>query len=188
MLDLQTIETKGVSSKPAGRLTSRTGWGLPPQFENVPPWLRALPSANWTAEPRGETGKMQKVPRHPDGGWMLSVRKPERWASFAQVVRAYENGHFDGVGVLMSASSGLVGVDVDGWQETLKSQVEVSQALAEFKRAGGYVELSPSGKGLHAFLRGSLGTSGRNNGGLEIYDDVRFLTVTGIAFEEARHD
>ena len=187
--DLPALAAPGKElSKPAQYQMSRTNWALPPQFGKVPAWLQALPWANWTAEPRGN-GKMHKAPRHPDGGWKLSVAEPWQWASFGEVVHAYEAGNFDGVGVLLTTTSGLVGIDVDDWPTVLKAHDLITLALVEFQRAGGYVELSPSGNGLHALLRGSLSSKGKKSGGLEIYDNVRFLTVTGhVHAVEVNHD
>ena len=180
--------SKNESLKPAKYQMSRTHWALPPQFENVPPWLQALPWANWTAEPRGN-GKMHKAPRHPNGGWKLSVTQPSQWASFGDVVHAYEAGNFDGIGILLTTACGLVGIDIDDWPTVLTAHDSITQTLVEFQRAGGHVELSPSGNGLRAFLRGTLGSTGRKSGGLEIYDNTRFLTVTGHVHKvKVRHD
>lgn len=43
------------------------------------------------------------------------------------------------------------------------------------------MELSPSGTGLHAIVRGQLPGPGRRRGQVEIYDRARFFTITGRA-------
>ncbi|MGH7174330.1 MAG: hypothetical protein ACRELG_29030, partial [Gemmataceae bacterium] len=53
------------------------------------------------------------------------------------------------------------------------------RALAIIKRFGSYTEISPSGTGIHIFLRGKLPAGGRHNGPIEVYDSGKFLSVTG---------
>jgi len=159
-------------------ITRRTGWALDVNFANIPDWMSNRPFCVWTAEPRAN-GKVNKAPRHPNGGWKLSVNQPERWATYEQVRQAYLSGKFDGIGVLLTKGSGVVGVDIDDWKSLTGTQSEVFNALNKLIQKGGYVEASPSGTGLRAFVQGALIGLGRKKGGLEIYDDVRFLTVTG---------
>ena len=163
-------------------ITRRTGWALNVNFENIPVWMKNRPFCVWTAEPR-PNGKVNKAPRHPDGGWKLSVNQPERWATYDQVRQIYLSGKFDGVGVLMTKGSGIVGVDVDDWKSKVAEHPRIFSGLHKLILDGGYVETSPSGSGLRAFVKGALIGGGRNKGGLEIYDDVRFLTVTGQRME-----
>ena len=163
-------------------ITRRTGWALNVNFENIPVWMKNRPFCVWTAEPR-PNGKVNKAPRHPDEGWKLSVNQPERWATYDQVRQTYLSGKFDGIGVLMTKGSGIVGVDVDDWKSKVAEHSRIFSALQKLILDGGYVETSPSGRGLRAFVQGALISGGRNNGGLEIYDDVRFLTVTGHRLE-----
>lgn len=59
--------------------TRRTGWALDMDFSNIPTWMHDKKFCVWTAEPR-ENGKVNKAPRHPNGGWRLSVKEPDQWA------------------------------------------------------------------------------------------------------------
>lgn len=163
-------------------VTRRTGWALEVNFSNVPQWMHDKKFCVWTAEPR-ENGKVNKKPRHPDGGWGLSVKEPTRWATFDQVQKAYVAGKFDGIGVLLTNGSGVVGVDIDDWQSLVGAHAGVFAALEKFMQKSGYVERSPSGTGLRAFVKGSLVGSGQKSSGFEVYDDGRFLTVTGQKME-----
>jgi primase-polymerase (primpol)-like protein len=122
-------------------------------------------------------------PRHPNGGWNLGVDKPEKWATYEKVRQTYLSGKFDGIGVLLTKGSGIVGVDIDDWKSKFADHPRIFSALHKLILDGGYVETSPSGMGLRAFVQGALNGPGRKNGGLEIYDDVRFLTVTGHRLE-----
>lgn len=163
-------------------ITRRTGWGLGVNFANVPAWMQDKKFCVWVAEPR-QNGKVNKAPRHPDGGWLLKVNEPERWATFDQVQQAHSTGKYDGIGVLLTNGSGVVGIDIDGWESLVAANTDVFVALEKFIQQGGYVERSPSGAGLRAFVKGQLVGSGQKSGGFEIYDDSRFLTVTGQQLE-----
>lgn len=162
--------------------TRRTSWAVPVDFSNVPVWMHAKKFCVWTAEPR-ENGKVNKAPRHPNGGWRLSVKVPDRWATFDEVKEAYSSGKYDGIGVLLTSGSGVVGVDIDDWESLVAAHRDVFDTLEKFIQQGGYVELSPSGAGLRAFVKGHLVDNGQKSGGFEIYDDGRFLTVTGHKLE-----
>lgn len=163
-------------------VTARTGWALAVDFSNVPAWMQDKKFCVWVAEPR-DNSKVNKAPRHPNGGWLLSVKEPERWATFDQVQNAYRSGKYDGIGVLLTSDSGVVGIDIDGWESLVAAHTEVFDTLEKFIQQGGYVERSPSGAGLRAFVKGHLPGTGQKSGGFEVYDDSRFLTVTGQQLE-----
>ena len=82
------------------------------------------------------------------------------------------------MGVVLNRS-GIVGVDIDDYVDLFSERPEVKAWVHHAIKQGVYCEKSPSGKGLRLFMIGKLPTSGRKNAGLEIYDDARFLTVTG---------
>jgi len=158
--------------------TCRTGWALEVNFANIPAWMLDKNFCVWTAEPR-DNGKVNKAPRHPNGGWRLSVNEPQRWATFGEVKEAYSNSKYDGIGMLLTSGSGVVGIDIDDWESLVAAYRDVFDTLEKFIQQGGYVELSPSGAGLRAFVKGHLLGTGQKSGGFEIYNDGRFLTVTG---------
>jgi putative DNA primase/helicase len=75
--------------------------------------------------------------------------------------------------------NGIVGFDLDDCKDLFGPRPEVQQWVANALYAGAYCEWSPSGKGLRLFMRGTLPGTGRKQGNLEIYDQGRFLTITG---------
>jgi putative DNA primase/helicase len=176
------IEHLGQKESNYAGVTARTGWALDVNLANVPSWMQDKKFCVWVAEPR-QNGKVNKAPRHPDGGWLLKVNEPERWATFDQVQQAYSTGKYDGIGVLLTSGSGVVGIDIDGWESLVAANTDVFEVLEKFIQQGGYVERSPSGAGLRAFVKGQLVGTGQKSGGFEIYDDSRFLTVTGQQLE-----
>lgn len=163
-------------------ITKRTGWALEVNLDSLPEPIRRMPFAVWTAEPRGD-GKVNKIPRHPRGGWKLSVSDPDKWVTYAEALRAYDDGHYDGVGVLLTRDANIIGIDLDDWKTRAAAHPEIQAELEKFLSKGGYLERSPSGKGLRAFTKGTLPFDGRNKNGLEIYCHGRFLTVTGQSVE-----
>ena len=165
---------------------------LKPQLENIPEELKRQPWAVWKAEPRLDrdgrpTGKYNKAPLNPLTGYKVGANQPEKFGSFNQAVQAYETGRYTGVGVLLTGN-GITGVDIDDAPKTLKDRPEVLEWIQQAVDAGAYCELSPSGKGFRVFIHAKLPIGSKNKvGPLEIYDDARFLTITGHSID-ARSD
>lgn len=163
---------------------------LLPDLAGIPEEVKALRCAVWKAEPeldaqgnavRKPNGKpyIKKAPRSPARSY-ISKTKPEQWASFDDCSAALARGEFSGVGVLMQAESGLVGIDLDNVPELVREKPAVKLLMAQAKKVGIYCEKSPSGTGLRLFVKGSIpGHKGRRSGGVELYADSAFLTVTG---------
>ena len=161
----------------------QTGLGtelfLTPKFENIPIELQSQPWAVWKAEPRpGTSGKFNKAPRSPISGKKIGANQPVLFGTYTQAHTAFETGGYTGIGVLLTGT-GIVGVDIDNYAETFSTRPEIKQWVMTAIRGGIYCERSPSGKGLRLFMFGSLPEGGRKTENLEIYDNLRFLTVTG---------
>ena len=156
---------------------------LPPNIDSIPTGLIKQPWAVWIAEPReGKPGKFNKAPRNPASGIKIGADKPELFGTFAEAKSAYATGHYTGVGTLLTGN-GIIGVDIDDYKTTFEIQPTVEAWVAQAIDAGAYCEYSPSGTGLRLFMRGKLPGTGRKSGALEIYDNARFLTVTGVVFD-----
>ncbi len=152
---------------------------LPVRPENIPEELKAQPWAVWIAEPRpNHPGKFNKAPRNPVGGFKVGTNQAPKFGTFDEAVAAYNTGKYSGIGVLLTGN-GIVGVDIDNYKDTVAAQPSVKQWIKDSIAAGAYCEKSPSGNGMRLFMRGSLPAGRRKSGTLEIYEDVRFLTVTG---------
>ena len=152
---------------------------LKPKFENIPEELKKQPWAVWKAEPRaGQPNKFNKAPLNPLTGLKIGANQPEKFGTFDQAKRAYQAGKYTGVGVLLTGS-GITGIDIDNAADLMKQKPEVKNWLKRAIEAGAYCEISPSQSGLRIFVLGRLEDKGRNAGGLEIYDNKRFLTITG---------
>jgi primase-polymerase (primpol)-like protein len=92
-----------------------------------------------------------------------------------------------GLGFVLNGD-GVVCLDVDHCVTDGVPDVWVRGLLSEV--AGTYVELSPSGTGLHIWGTASLSFGGRvvsyGPGFVEIYGSGRYLTVTGSALNSSR--
>lgn len=144
---------------------------LEPRFDEIP---AALKSVNrWVLWDR-------KRPFSPAARRSpASVTDPCTWGAFQLCRTAYEEGGWDGVGLVL-AGDGLVGIDLDSCfdgSNICPAAIKVLDCLG-----AQYVEVSPSGTGLRAFGRGHVGAGRRGQvegTKVEVYDRARFLTVTG---------
>ena len=162
-------------------ILSSEEWPIP-DFSNIPNNLKPQPWAVWIAEPRkGKLGKFNKAPRSPLTGVKIGADKPELFGTFEQAQAAYQTGKYTGIGVLLTGN-GIVGFDIDDHVITFANNPDVKAWVEQATKGcsdDAYAELSPSGNGLRLFVGGKLPAQGRKVGSLEIYDDTRFLTVTG---------
>jgi putative DNA primase/helicase len=158
---------------------------LPVILENIPAYLRtAMLWCVWTASIAQADGSVRhgKFPISAISGKLIGVDRPYQWYSFRDAVEALGRSVGVGLGVLMQPESNLVGIDLDDAVDDAGSikawAVAIVQALPT------YWELSPSGRGLRAFVHGSLPENcpkklSLPDGGIEVYCQGRFLTVTG---------
>jgi hypothetical protein len=158
---------------------------LPPRPENFPTELVKL--SRWVVwKGEGPVGsKPVKVPYDPTLiGNHAKVNESNTWGTFAQADAAYSEGGLTGFGIVLNGD-GLAGIDIDNC--VVDGEI-APNAIALMDQLGvGYVELSPSGTGLRGFGYAQAlikGTSGMIDGlKVELYSDVRYLTVTGHAIK-----
>ncbi len=120
--------------------------------------------------------EIKKPPFDPTSGKRASVTRPETWGSFDEAQAAYQTGQFAGVGIVLTSAMGIVGIDIDHCIEG----GEPTQEAAKIVRAiNSYAEASPSGTGIRIMLEGKLPGAFRRRGTIELYEDMRYLTLTG---------
>lgn len=144
---------------------------LQPQFDNFPAELTSL--ARWFVW-------RNKVPYNAQTYAKGSVTNSTTWSSFTQAKSTFQKGNFDGVGFVLNGD-GIIGIDIDKCIKEGHIDERASSLLNQLHAS--YIEISPSGLGLHAFGYGDL-AQGRRRGivdglNLEIYSTARYLTVTG---------
>lgn len=124
----------------------------------MPRWIR------WSAT---------KVPLTADGR-AASSTNPLTWCDYDTAAASTAGV---GIGFVLSPADRIVCVDLDHcldgrgrpkrWAEDLLADVPAT-----------YVEVSPSGDGLHVWGFGDI-DKGRKSSGVEVYGSGRYLTVTG---------
>ena len=137
----------------------------------------------WKTEDR--EGKVTKVPVNIHTGGYASVSEPATWASFGEAWDYFEanrdNG-IEGIGFVFSQADPFVGVDLDDCLDPETGEMAES-ATGVIRELNSYTELSPSGRGVHIFVKGELPLGRRRRGKIEMYGSGRFFTVTGNHLE-----
>jgi primase-polymerase (primpol)-like protein len=153
-------------------------WGNIPSVLTVRPqwvcWMRLFINGRWT-----------KVPFQPDGK-KASVTDPKTWASFEDVQCAYysprarEEGKvpFDGIGFVLTADDPFCAFDFDKCRNP--DTGDIDQVIASYiGRLNSYTEVSPSGNGIRVIVEARLPPRDRRIGNIEMYDNERFVSLTG---------
>src|SRR6266581_4526711 len=151
-------------------------------FDKIPGEMRRLPQwICWQLKDvtDGKGGKKQtKVPFRTDGK-PASTTNPKDWATFDAAVRALGmSDKFSGIGFVFTRDSGLVGIDLDKCRDPETGETE-AWAKAILLELNSYTELSQSGRGWHAIVKGALPDAGNRKGRVEMYDQERYFVMTG---------
>jgi hypothetical protein len=156
---------------------------VPAAMKAVHQWVR------WNLETRH--GKQTKVP-YQINGELASSDKPEQWASYQAATTDANIDQTKGVGLMFA--DGFAGIDLDGCRNPETGDITPWAESIIDKIEGAYVEISPSGTGLHIFVRGVVPGAdkkfnlnpavGYGKAAIEIYDSKRYFTVTGEPYFE----
>jgi putative DNA primase/helicase len=166
--------------------SSRPARPAEPQWENIPYELTTRPQwvdwrYEWREGKQGKGGKWTKPPFQPDGKPASSTYS-STWSPFEHVQTAYftnEREPFDGVGFVLSGDDPFVGFDFDHVVDPATGKITDSTIAEYVCRLDSYTEITPSGTGLRTFVRATLPGEHRRAGPVEIYEDGRFLSITG---------
>src|SRR6266702_3542733 len=131
-----------------------------------------------------------KKPLEIGKGTGAEADNPDTWATYEQAVK-YLRTHrqlLKGLGREFIKEQGISGVDLD---HCVDEQGNVSEwALYVIRKLNSYTEYSPSGKGLHIWVRGSLPENinadikADRDDRIEAYDCKRYFTITGRHFPD----
>ena len=138
------------------------------QYENMPEELKQLPQ--WVCH-------KNKIPFNPLTGAPAKAGQPDTWVRFEDAVNS--SGSYDGIGFEFN-NNGIVGIDLD--KVIAENGTLSAEALEIVAMLDSYTEISPSGKGLHIFVKGDIPVSGRKKGFIEMYKAKRYFTVTGNVY------
>ncbi|MDP4119589.1 MAG: DUF3987 domain-containing protein [Bacillota bacterium] len=117
-----------------------------------------------------------KTPIDPITGYGAKSNNPATWGTLEQSLACVGKNGIDGIGVELS--DGLCGIDID---HCINEQGEVNELAQDIVSImnGGYVEISPSGTGLHIIFSGTIPKGSRRKGNVEMYAEGRYFTLTG---------
>lgn len=136
-------------------------------FGNQERWV------NWDYVDKKDGKKPTKVPKNPRTGGNAMSNNPSTWTNYT-----FAKSKSERVGIMLHDDL-LIGMDIDG---TLTDET----SLQLIQRANTYTEISPSGNGLRLFLLTETPYHLLRNkkGNFEVYNSVRFLTVTEKPFAQ----
>jgi putative DNA primase/helicase len=129
----------------------------------------------WREEERD--GDTTKVPYSVHGGRASSTNS-KTWAPFEAAIAYAEERTMNGVGFVFTEDDPFAGIDLDKCRNTESGEIEpwAWKIVAAFNS---YTEVSPSGTGLHIFVKATLPGPNNRKGPLEMYESGRYFTLTG---------
>ena len=120
-----------------------------------------------------------KIPINIHTGGNAQCNNPQTWGTFEECL-TYKKTHSSilGVGIMLGLDETgrqLVGVDIDHITQNnlFETMNDIVHTIA------GYQEISQSGDGVHIITFGKVPKGIRRKNGLEIYDDGRYIALTG---------
>jgi putative DNA primase/helicase len=153
----------------------------PVTVESIPEELKRL--AQWVSWKKESVGtKVKKIPLDPEKGVFARVSDASTWSSFEKALHFYRSGGCDGIGFVFKEDDPYLGLDLDHCMDPQTGQIQ-PWAKEIIDKMESYTEVSPSGAGVHIFVKGKLPGLKKKFQGVEIYDRGRFFTVTGHCLE-----
>src|SRR5215217_5743099 len=129
----------------------------------------------WCEEDRD--GDITKVPYSVHGG-RASSTNPKTWAPFEAAIAYAEEHGMSGVGFVFTEDDPFAGIDIDKCRDAETGEIE-PWAWKIVTAFDSYTEVSPSGTGLHIFVKATLPGPNNRKGPLEMYESGRYFTLTG---------
>ncbi|WP_233263562.1 phage/plasmid primase, P4 family [Lactobacillus johnsonii] len=134
--------------------------------------------------PQKEGQHERKIPINPITGNGASSSDPNTWVDFDTASRLYkESNEYDGLGFFFN--NDYIGIDIDDIPEEIKAfkdnpnnpnnTINWLNRLTEHS----YLEVSQSGNGIHAIVKGSYPYTANRKDNYEIYGKSRFFALTG---------
>lgn len=129
-------------------------------------WEYALREDKWT-----------KPPHDPRSWEIASATNPATWGTYTDAIGGYQRGRGDGFGFVLTNKDPFFAVDLDKCIDDAGSVEPWAAGIVA--RLPIYWERSPSGRGLRGIGKGALPAGRRRAGAIEMYDEKRFVTLTG---------
>ena len=152
--------------------------------ENIPSELKQLKQwVLWKAVWDEKQKVFTKVPYRSNGRYKAYSNKPESWDTFDNIYEAYENGIGEGIGFVLSETDPYACIDID----EISNVHDLPELAREIVNLS-YSELSPSGQGIHIWVRYKHDKEKFMNKNVklkyEIYDRKRLITITGESLND----
>jgi hypothetical protein len=155
----------------------------------IPAELRAQPWVLWRAAPNPDKPeKPRKVPYQiGDPVQKASSTNRATWGAFWDAVDAYALltgrrrdpdpglGPLAGIGVVLAPEAGIVCIDLDRVLDGATLDPRAARVVTQFHS---WTEISPSGTGLHIFVKGTVPEALKGEQ-FEAYHRDRFIAITG---------
>jgi primase-polymerase (primpol)-like protein len=130
-----------------------------------------------------------------------STTDPKTWSSYGDALQSYlDTPDLAGIGFVFHPPDGFVGIDFDNSLDaTARLKPWAAEIFRRLNCGAGYVEISPSGNGIKAWMRGAMPSHhGKTHAGrskewidpvcgrakIELYSSGRFFTTTGLIFAD----
>ncbi len=140
----------------------------------------------WRYEEQEAGKKPTKVLYNPMFNGHAAVDKPETWVSYDEAVAAFENSPeaWAGIGFVLTTDDPYCFIDLDDTKKYTNHEELFARQNELYNSFQSYAELSPSGTGLHIITKGAV-ERGRKRAQIEIYSQLRFMTMTGNIYRDA---
>ena len=147
----------------------------------------------WKFEP-GATpeAKPRKMPYYASGrrrsGTQGSAADRALLVTFDAAIAAAQRLKMEGIGFAFLPDDGLIGIDIDGAIDVERGEIS-ERAAAIIAACDSYTEYSPSRKGVHIIVQGSIEASFKSNDiGVEVFCGSQYFTFTGQRWPGAPDD
>lgn len=158
-----------------------------PEPESVPEEMKQIDNwVLWEAIKTNDVTEdgepiLAKVLKRSDGRSAKS-NDSDTWTDFHTAYSSYASGRFSGIGFVFEKKNKIIGLDLDGHFDDMQPITDIAEYICSVT----YTEISPSGTGAHAYFIGDMPDDFKKKyrdaeGELEIYNDKRFYTFTGVS-------
>ena len=121
-----------------------------------------------------------KIPYNPVTNQRAKSNDTSTWVSFYDALTGIKSGKYNGIGFQLTKP--YVCIDYDHVYDPDTGIID-REIIKEIQNLNSYTEISPSGRGIHVIVKGDIPVRGKKKGNIEIYQEKRYITVTGNVVE-----
>jgi hypothetical protein len=144
---------------------------IPQEIKDLPQWC--LWKWEWRWNKEKQEGRWTKPPYQPKGKLAESNNR-NTWFPFADVVKAYTSGKWDGIGFFLTPP--YIGIDLDDCITDGHPNPLASDILKRFET---YSETSPSRRGIKLIGKGKVVKDHHKEGKIGLFSKTRYFAFTG---------